>query len=66
MSEPFHSIYMIDERGNKQLVCGAATQELAEEILHKHSGYENAVVEWKSQLIFGQVYHSPIREGIVR
>lgn len=66
MSEPFYSIYMIDEQGNKQLVCGAGSQQMAEEMLHRHPGYETASVEWKSQLIFGQIFHSPIREGIVK
>lgn len=65
MSEPFHSIYKIDEYGNKQLVCGAVSKQSAEETLHKHPGYENADVEWKHQLIFGQTFHSPIREGII-
>jgi len=61
----FYSIYEIDNGRNKRIICGAKEKSIAEEMLRKHKGYENATIEWDGSLIYALPWTPLICEGIV-
>jgi hypothetical protein len=61
----YYSIYRVDEENNLQLVCGASSQQVAEEMLRKHPGFENAKVRWNSSIVYGQPGASSVKMGVI-
>lgn len=62
----FYSVYEYDKNGNKQLICGARSQQIAEAMLKLHPGYEDKTVVWGKEVIYVSHFQPTIKEGIVQ